>query len=174
MDQLLRVNIKNIEELHGASIFQDPRYLRSRRNELEHVTIVLDGPRTMLGSMAHLQGIFQHSNQLLDLTIVQSVPRNAPPGGQPLEKKDPFIPLPVRGDLDGPLVLLQGNGESVSCKEIKSTLGQTVIDMVEDAVLFCGIKISRELGQLLLPDGKISRRGWIQDLVRAIKFIPVG
>jgi hypothetical protein len=39
--------------------------------------------------------------------------------------------------------------------------------------LFCGIEISRELGQLLFPGWEVPRRRRIQDLMGAIKFIPV-
>lgn len=62
----------------------------------------------------------------------------------------PLVPLAVRREFDWPLVLFQGNGELVSGKEIIATLRETVIDLVQDSVLLCGIDISRELGQLLL------------------------
>lgn len=173
MDQLLRVNIKTIEELHGGSILQDPRDLRPGRNELEHVTIILDGPRAMLGSMAHLKRVLEHGDQLLDLAVVQGMPRDAAPGGQPLEKVDPFIPFSVRGDLHGPLVLLQRDRESVSGKKVKATLRQALVDLVQDPVLLCGVQVSRELGQLVLPGWEVARCGWIQNLMRAIKLVPV-
>lgn len=139
MNELLRINIKTIEELHGATVFQDPSYLRPGRDELEHVTIILDGPGTMLGSVTHLQRVLQHGDQLLDLAIVQGMPGDAAPGGQSLEKVDPFIPFPVRGDLNGPLVLLQRDRESVSCEKVKAALRQTLVDLVQDSVLLCSV-----------------------------------
>lgn len=172
-NQFLRVNIKTIEELHSARVLENFGNLGASRDELQHITVILDGSRAVLSSMAHLQGIFQHSDELLDLAIVQGMAGNAPTSGQSLQQVYPFIPLPVRGDLNPPLVLFNGNRELVSRKEVKCALRQAVVDFVQDSVLFCGIEISRELGQLLLPGWEVPRGRRIQDLVRAIKFIPV-
>jgi hypothetical protein len=54
MNQFLRVNIKNIEELHGIGIFENLGHLCTGRDELQHVTVILDRPRAVFGSMTHL------------------------------------------------------------------------------------------------------------------------
>jgi hypothetical protein len=156
-DQFLRVNIKTIEELHSARVLEDFGNLRASRYELQHITVILDGSRAVLGSVAHLQGVFQHSNELLDLAIVQGVTGDAPGSGQSLQQVHPFIPLTVRGDLNPPLVLFNGDRELISRKEVKRALRQAVVDLVQDSILFCGIEISRELGQLLLPGWEVPR-----------------
>lgn len=95
MNHLLRVHIKTIEELHGAGILEDFRDLRSRGDKLKHVTVILDGSRAMLGGMAHLQGVFQNSDELLDLAVVQGVSGDTTSSGKSFQKVHPFIPLPV-------------------------------------------------------------------------------
>jgi hypothetical protein len=173
IDELLSVHIKTIEELHRARVLEDLGNLRACRNELQHITVILDGSRTVLSSVAHLQGVFQHGNELLDLAIVKGMARDTPASCQSLQQVHPLIPLPVRGDLNPPLILFNGNRELISRKEVKRALRQAVVDLVQDSVLFCSIEISRELGQFLLPGWKVSSGRRIQDLVRAIKFIPV-
>lgn len=54
IDHFLRVYIKVVEEWHSARVLEDLRNLRARRDKLKHVTVILDRPRTILGSMAHL------------------------------------------------------------------------------------------------------------------------
>lgn len=77
MDQFLRVNIETVEELHCIGVLEDLGNLRSCGNELEHITVILDGSGAVLGSVAHFQGVFQDSDQLLDLAVVESVARDA-------------------------------------------------------------------------------------------------
>lgn len=124
--------------------------------------------------MAHLQGVLQDSDELLNLAVVQEMSGDAACGSQPLQEVYPLGPLAVRGDLDGSLVLLDGNTELVFCDEVIGTLGQAVVDLVEDAVLLAGIEVSRELGQLFILGCDSLWRRRLQELMRAIKFIPVG
>lgn len=156
-NQFLCVNIKTVKERHSSRILQDFRNLRPRRDELKHITIILDWPGTVLGSMAHLQGVFQNSDQLFDLTIMQGVPWDATPGRESFEKVYPFVPFSIRRDLHSPFILFQGNGKCVFGKEVIRTLGEAVIDLVKNPVLLCGVQVSRELGQLFLPDSEIPR-----------------
>lgn len=173
-NQFLSVNIKTIEKLHGASIPQDLRDLRTRRNELQHIAVILDRPRLVLGSMTHLQGVLQDGDELLNLAVVQEMSRDAACSSQSFQEVYPFSPLAVRGDLDGSLVLFDRNTELVLCDEVIGTLGQTVVDLVEDSVLLAGIEVSRELGKLFILGCDGLWRRWLQELMWAIKFIPVG
>jgi hypothetical protein len=94
-DQLLGVNIKTIEELHGAGVLQDLGNLYPRRDKLQHVAVILDRSGLVLGSVAHLQGILQHGDELLDLAVVQEMSGNAACRSQALQEVHPLGPLAV-------------------------------------------------------------------------------
>lgn len=160
-NQFLGVNIKTIEKLHGARIPQDLRDLSSRRDELQHVAVILDWPRLVLGSMTHLQGVLQDSDELFNLAVVQEMSGDAACSSQPFQEVYPFSPLAVRGDLHGSFVLLDRNTELVLCNEVIGTLRQTVVDLVEDAVLLAGIEVSRELGKLFILGCDSLWRRWL-------------
>lgn len=95
LNQFLSVNIKTIEKLHGTSIPKDLRDLCTRRNELQHVAVILDRPRLVLGSMTHLQGVLQDGDELLNLAVVQEVSRDAACSSQSFQKVYPFGPLAI-------------------------------------------------------------------------------
>lgn len=65
-----------------------------------YVAIVLQRSRLVLSRVPHLHRVFEDSDELFDLPVVQYSGRNPPFGGEPLQQVDPFCPLSVFRALD--------------------------------------------------------------------------
>ena len=53
-----------------------------------------------------------------------------------------FRPFPISRHTHGTFIRLDGDGELVSGHEIEGTLGEAVVDLGEDLVLFLGVEIN--------------------------------
>lgn len=115
---------------------------------MEHVSVVLQRSRLMLGSMPHLQRVLEHGHQLFDLAVVEHPGRDAPFGRQPFQEIHPLGPLPIRWSAYRPLIGFQGYGELVLGHKVKCTLGKTIIHLRQDIVLFLHKEIDGHMREI--------------------------
>jgi hypothetical protein len=128
----------------------------------------------VLGGVSHLERILKDGHELLDLTIVQNPGRDSALCSKALQKIHPFSPLPILRAFDRSHVLRQRDRELVLGYKVKSTLGQAVIDLAQDLVLFLNVEVGREMRKLPLLHSDDVRRRSRKELVGAIEFVAVG
>ena len=134
-DPSLRLLVQTVEIFHGSGILEDFGNLGSGGNKLEDIPVIFYRPGLVLCSMAHLQGVFQNGNKLFDLAIIENPGRNPALGGQSFQKVNPFGPFPVSWYPHLSFIRLNWDWKPVFADKIKRTLGEAIINLIQNAVL---------------------------------------
>ena len=162
-----------IEIFHGGRIFEDLGNLYACRDKLQHVSVIFQRTRLMLGSVTHFQRILQNGNQLLDLAVVKNAGGDPSLGGQPFQEINPFGPFPVGWDSNLPLVRFHWNGKLVLRNEVEGALRQTIIDLSQDVILLLDQQVGWQMRKVPSLRCHSLGRESVQQLMWAIKFVPV-
>lgn len=142
---VLRLDIQVVQLLHSCGIFENLRNLRTSRDELQDVSVILQRPALMLGSMAHLQGVLQDGDELFDLIVVQDTSGYPPLRSQAFQQVGPLCPLAVRWAPYLTFVGFERNRKLVLGNEIEGTFGQNLMNGGQNLILLLDIKVGRKV-----------------------------
>lgn len=174
LDLPLGREVQPIQEVHRRRVLQDLRDLYPRRQQLQHVPVVLQRPPLVPRRVPHLERVLQRRHELLDLPVVQHPRGYAPLGREPLQEIHPLDPVAVLRPLDGPRVGREGYGELVLRDKVERALREPLLQLPQDAVLFLDGQVSWEVRKVPLLHGDVLRRRLLQEVMGAVELVAVG